>query len=166
MRAMPGSVARIRQECCMRKGCPHQLDYADPCTACPEGHFGPWMRCEGDVAPLHASSPAPAPPETSNPRGGPGTELKCFLGRLGIKAGPHCECNRRAAEMDARGADWCEENTEVIVGWLRQEAARRRLPFLAPAARAIIRKAIKRARQASCGGGAGEPQATPETPSF
>src|SRR5699024_4347952 len=51
--------------------------------------------------------------------GGPGTELKKLLSRIGIRALGNCQCNARAAEMDRGGADWCRENLETIVGWLK-----------------------------------------------
>ena len=70
-----------------------------------------------------------------------------MFGRLGIKSMGGCRCNARAREMDLRGPDWCEQNIEVIVGWLREEAERRKLPFLAPAARMLVKLAIRKARK-------------------
>jgi hypothetical protein len=80
--------------------------------------------------------------------GGAGTELKKMLGRIGIRSTPSCKCNARAREMDARGVAWCADNLETVVGWLREESERRKLPFLAPAARLLVRRAIKNARAA------------------
>ena len=48
--------------------------------------------------------------------------------------------------MDRMGSDWCEVNLETIVGWLRESARKVGLPFAAPAARALLRKAIKESR--------------------
>ena len=87
-------------------------------------------------------NPIPSPPA---PADGPGTELKKLLRRFGIEATPNCKCNARAAEMNRRGADWCRENIETIVGWLREEAHLRRLPFSETAARWMARRAIKAA---------------------
>jgi hypothetical protein len=50
--------------------------------------------------------------------------------------------------MDARGVSWVNENLETVVGWLREESERRRLPFLPVAARLLVRRAIKNARAA------------------
>lgn len=83
------------------------------------------------------------PPATE----GPGTELKNMLAVLGIKPTRSCDCDRHAMEMNERGADWCEENIETIVGWLREAAAKLGLPFSAMLARSIVRKAIKRRRK-------------------
>lgn len=93
----------------------------------------------------------PAYPRSQKPppkRCRAGSELKRLLGRFGITSTPSCSCNARAAEMDARGCDWCEQNLDAIVGWLRGEAGRRRLPFIEAAARILVRRAIKQARNA------------------
>lgn len=82
-------------------------------------------------------------------RGGPGTELKKMLSvaewaGLSLKSAD-CQCDRRAAEMDANGPEWCAANTETIIGWLRESATERGLPFSAIIARGLIREAIRRA---------------------
>jgi hypothetical protein len=90
---------------------------------------------------------------------GPGTELKKLFGRFGIAAGGKCGCDARAAAMDARGCDWCAANVETIVGWVRVEAGRRGVPFVAFAARLLIRRAIANARRT-----ARRPTASPMPP--
>jgi hypothetical protein len=82
---------------------------------------------------------------------GPGTELKKLLARIGIVASPTCSCNRRAILMDLNGCDWCESNADTIVGWLREEAEKRSLPFFGFAGRAMLRMAIKNARKLPAG---------------
>ena len=77
---------------------------------------------------------------------GPGTELKQLLGRLGIAPKPGCKCLARAEEMDRRGCDWCAANLPLIVGWLREEATRRKLPFIESVASLLVRRAIHTAR--------------------
>jgi hypothetical protein len=79
----------------------------------------------------------------------PGTALKSLLAKIGITAAPNCSCQRHAAEMDARGCDWCEQNLDTIVGWLREEATKRGLPFLDAAGRLLVRRAIRNARRAA-----------------
>lgn len=78
---------------------------------------------------------------------GPGTELKRLLKRFFIDASGACKCNQRAALMDEQGSDWCEENIDVIVGWLREEANHRHLPFMDAAGRLLVRRAIINARK-------------------
>lgn len=78
----------------------------------------------------------------------PGTALKVLLAKwFGIRSNSGCGCDSRAAEMDARGPDWCEQNIDTIVGWLRDEAKQRGLPFLDAAGRLLVRKAIANARK-------------------
>lgn len=79
------------------------------------------------------------------PASGPGTELKNLLHRLGFRETPTCGCKSHAREMDHRGVDWCRENIETIVGWLRDEAGKQGLPFVDFGARMLIKYAIRKA---------------------
>lgn len=88
----------------------------------------------------------PPPAEAAPPRG-PGTELHALLGKFGLTASGDCKCNQRARYMDQQGCDWCEANIDEIVGWLRESAAERGLPFLDVAARLLVRRAIANARR-------------------
>lgn len=81
------------------------------------------------------------------PSCGPGCHLKKLLARVGITASPDCACNARAADMDRQGVQWCEANIDTIVGWLREQAAARGLPFLDMAGRLLVRRAIRNARK-------------------
>jgi len=76
-----------------------------------------------------------------------GTELKNLLGRFGIQAEGGCACESRANEMDRNGCDWCEANIPTIVGWLREEATKRGLPFVDVAGTVLVRRAISNARR-------------------
>lgn len=92
---------------------------------------------------------AALPPMLTHPRG-PGTELKKLLMTMGITASPTCSCNARASLMDENEASkpgWCEAHMEEIVGWLREEATKRGLPFLDAAGRLLVRRAIANARR-------------------
>jgi len=80
---------------------------------------------------------------------GPGTELKRLLSWIGIKPSRECSCTRRALLMDHQGCEWCRQNLKQIVGWLREEAENRKLPFSETAARLLIRLAIRRAERES-----------------
>jgi hypothetical protein len=97
------------------------------------------------VAPSGALQP-PAPTH------GPGTELKKLLKKIGITATPNCSCNARARRMDeeeAKEPGWCEAHLDEIVGWLREEATKRGLPFVDMAGRVLVRRAIKNAKRAA-----------------
>jgi hypothetical protein len=79
-----------------------------------------------------------------------GTELKRLLKTwLGIEAKPGCACNKRARLMDSHGCDWCLENVDRIVGWLREEHKRQKvmLPFSEIGARVLVMTAIRNARR-------------------
>jgi hypothetical protein len=89
----------------------------------------------------------PAKPKKKPESSGPGTELKKLLGRIGITATPTCSCNKKAAIMDFHGPKWCRENLEMLVGWLREEAEKRRLPFFDVAGRQLVKYAISRAEK-------------------
>lgn len=105
------------------------------------------VRCDGPVAHLCAvlmdDGERPAIP------GGAGTELKALLGGwpLRFKPSKDCKCKDRAARMDRLGIEWCEQNIETISGWLREEANKRHIPYSELMGKALIKKAIRRARK-------------------
>ena len=96
----------------------------------------------GFVPPQTKTAPQP-PAQTS----GPGTELKKLLKNIGITASPNCSCNARAKKMDEWGPDECEKRIDEIIGWLKEEATKRKLPFIDYAGKIIVKKAIKNARK-------------------
>jgi hypothetical protein len=83
---------------------------------------------------------------------GPGTELKKLLSGwpFRIVATADCKCTSRARYMDDKGCDWCEspEGMAEIIGFLREAAEERGLPFLDVAARLLVRRAVHNARKA------------------
>ena len=78
---------------------------------------------------------------------GPGTILAGMFSGLGIKTSPTCSCKKHMKEMNLRGNDWCEQNMDTIIGWLKMESERRKLPFVDMVARAIVKSAIKKSRR-------------------
>ena len=71
-----------------------------------------------------------------------------LLAKFGISADePGCECKSRAALMDAKGCEWVDANVDTVVGWLREEAAKRGLPFIDAAGKMLVREAVRRARK-------------------
>ena len=79
--------------------------------------------------------------------GGPGVELKKLLGRIGITSSSNCSCNAHARRMDEMGCDWCAANVPTITEWMRGEAAKRKLPFIATLAGLMVKRAIHNARK-------------------
>jgi hypothetical protein len=49
--------------------------------------------------------------------------------------------------MNDKGPDWCEENMETILSWLRDEAKKRGLPFIDMVGKAMVQRAINRSRK-------------------
>ena len=79
--------------------------------------------------------------------GGAGTELKKMLSMFGIKANANCSCNKKTILMNSKGIQWCKDNVDTIVGWLRAEAKRRKLPFADFLGRKLVKMAIKKAEK-------------------
>ena len=106
-------------------------------AVCVAGHID-------DDPQAHATDTRPRPVR----RRGAGAELKKILSWFRIRPNGKCRCNDHAAKMDTYGLDWCRRNTDTIVGWLREEAYRRRIPFVDAAGRVAVRWAIRRAAAA------------------
>jgi hypothetical protein len=73
--------------------------------------------------------------------------MHALLARFGLTASGDCKCNKRTAYLDEMGCDWAEANIDEVVGWLRESAAERGLPFLEFPARLLVRRAIANARR-------------------
>ena len=78
---------------------------------------------------------------------GPGTILHSMFSMLGIKAGPQCSCKRHAIEMNTKGIEWCENNREIILGWLEKESKNRRIPWVETLGNMVLTRAINKARK-------------------
>jgi len=78
---------------------------------------------------------------------GPGTVLSKMIKTLGIVMSDSCSCRRHAIEMNTRGSDWCEQNIDTVVGWLREEANRRGLPFVDMIGKLMVGRAVKKSRK-------------------
>lgn len=77
----------------------------------------------------------------------PGTILSKMIKSVGIQMTDSCSCKRHALEMNQKGNDWCEQNIDTIVGWLRDEAKRRNLPFMDAIGKMLVYRAIKKSRK-------------------
>lgn len=78
---------------------------------------------------------------------GPGTILSKMIKSVGIKITNGCSCKKHAIMMNEQGNDWCENNINTIVGWLKEEASKRNLPFIDRLAKIIVQKAISKSRK-------------------
>lgn len=77
----------------------------------------------------------------------PGTILSKMIKSVGIQMTDSCSCKRHALEMNEKGNDWCEQNIDTVVGWLREEAKRRGLPFMDTLGKLLVGRAIKKSRK-------------------
>ena len=78
---------------------------------------------------------------------GPGTILTGMISALGIKSTSNCACRRHALQMNNEGPDWCEQNIETILAWLKDESNKRKLPYVDTVARVMVNRAISKSRK-------------------
>lgn len=78
---------------------------------------------------------------------GPGTILTNMIKSIGIKSSSNCSCRRHAIEMNEKGNDWCEQNLDTILGWLKDESKKRNLPFVEFVAKSMVQRAIYKSRK-------------------
>lgn len=78
---------------------------------------------------------------------GPGTILHQYLESLGIKQIKDCNCSSHQETMDKWGPDECNRRIKTIVGWLREEAVKRKLPFCTLAAYTLIKWVIHQSKK-------------------
>lgn len=125
---------------CRQRG--FTLDEVRPCIVAQDGD-------KITVDETHEAYPRHGKPIRPMPASGPGTELKALVGKFGVQSKPGCACNKRAAYMDKMGPDWCEQNLDQIVGWLREEHSRQKvaIPFVEAAVRMLVKYAIRKARK-------------------
>jgi hypothetical protein len=88
---------------------------------------------------MYATDAAP-----HNPGCGAGTELTNLLD---LPFHLSCVWPERARRMDIMGTAWCRKNIDMIVEWLREETEQHGLPLVEPAARRLIKSAIRRAEK-------------------
>jgi len=66
---------------------------------------------------------------------GVGTAVKELIGYFGLQPVSGCSCEKAAAEWDAKGVEWCEQNKEVLINTLVSNAAKH--PVLASTMKVI-----------------------------
>jgi hypothetical protein len=103
------------------------------CTRC-------WQEVVTDTLPIYA---------TCRGYRGAGHFLSRSLSWFGLRGSKNCKCRARARLMDERGPDWCEENIPEVLGWLREAAEERGLPFVEAIATLFVRRAIAKARRSA-----------------
>jgi hypothetical protein len=66
---------------------------------------------------------------------GPGSELKALLQSLRVDTSASCQCEARAAQMNAWGPGVCRVRREEIVAWLKKSYAKTSWPSVIRSAR-------------------------------
>jgi hypothetical protein len=87
------------------------------------------------------------PPTLEQNPYGPGTILSSMIKKFGIHITPDCSCMKRALSMNKEGPDWCEQNIDKILEWLKEESKKRKIPFIGPAAKILVQQAIQKSRK-------------------
>jgi hypothetical protein len=102
-----------------------------------------------DKGRLHVDTDHKAYPKKKRPAsGGVGTELSLLLKKFGISAKEGgCSCRHKSKLMDKNGVKWNELNIDTVVGWMRENSKKMKIPFVAMPARMLVRQAIKNARR-------------------
>ena len=115
---------------------------------------GDWTQQQAELRVLEVLGSDPAaklrslfPKTMEEDPNGPGTVLSKMIKSLGIVMSDSCSCRRHAIEMNTKGSDWCEQNIDTVVGWLREEANRRGLPFVDMVGKLMVNRAIKKSRK-------------------
>jgi hypothetical protein len=69
---------------------------------------------------------------------GPGTILHKKLASFGVTLTSSCNCEEHRKTMDFWGPLECRRQIHIIIGWMRAEAKKRNLPFVASAAKLLV----------------------------
>jgi hypothetical protein len=49
--------------------------------------------------------------------------------------------------MNEKGPDWCDQNMDTILSWLKEESGKRGLPYVEMVAKAMVQRAINKSRR-------------------
>ena len=116
--------------------------------------IGDWTQAQADARLLEILGDDPSkkirslyPKTLEETPNHPGTILSKMIKSVGIGMTDSCSCKAHAIEMNNNGNDWCEQNIDTIVGWLRDEAKRRNLPFIDAIGKLLVSRAIKKSRK-------------------
>jgi hypothetical protein len=117
-------------------------------------NIGDWtqVQAENRLMDLLGNDPASAlralfPKTLEEDPNGAGTVLAKMIKNLGFTISDNCACKRHALEMNAKGNDWCVENLDTIVSWLKEETKNRNIVFIDMVARLMVMRAIKKSRK-------------------
>lgn len=128
---------------CKQRG--YSIEDVLPCVVKQNGDI--WTIDETHQAYPHEKNTESKPITELDIGEGVGSELKNMLKFIGITSSPTCGCNAKAKYMNEKGIDWCKQNIDLIVSWLKEEAEKRKLPFFSYGAKKLVKLAIYRAEK-------------------
>lgn len=145
---VPPSVVRIRESHCRGK-C--DVDPADPCVACPNGHWGSYVRAPAAtiaIVSIHRRRSERANESRSTSIARPGDLLSWMIFKAtGQKAANCGRCRDRIRQMNEWGWIQCFRNRRLIIAWLMHEASLRGINMSGQSAAALFRAAWREYRQ-------------------
>ena len=133
------TLPEARRRSCAFSRCSYldKIDYDDPASFCPNGHFGL------HDAPKHGFAPPAALKRSSNP----GDIFASIIFKItGQNAGGCGPCRDRIKQMNDWGWIECWRNRNTIVAWLVEEAARRKHKIDNSAAVTLLKAAFHELR--------------------
>ena len=77
---------------------------------------------------------------------GVGDTLSNIISKMGYGYSPISRARAKITYLNKKGIDWCEQNQDVILIWLKEECVANRIQFLDLIGKSIIRLAIKKAK--------------------
>lgn len=77
---------------------------------------------------------------------GVGDTLANIISKIGYGYSPVSRARAKITYLNKKGIDWCEQNQDVILIWLKEECVANRIQFLDLIGKSIIRLAIKKAK--------------------
>ena len=94
-----------------------------------------------------AAQPVVAPPDGVGTILARKTRILKWAGKL-IFFWHGCQCDKRAAEMNTRGLQWCKDNRETIIGWLMESPVAKLVPDARERAARLLDESIEEAESA------------------
>ena len=124
---IPQAVIEIRSRLC-RGRC--DVDPANPCSSCPNGHWGKYSNKECEDGTIQHAGPIrvvlPEIKPSPHLKPGPGGIFSMVIYKITGQVPGSCgKCSSRIAQMNQWGWWKCFLNRATIISWLSEEAKRR-----------------------------------------
>lgn len=77
---------------------------------------------------------------------GIGSCLLMLLGKLNVHYDQLSTAKSKANYLDKQGIDWCENNQDIILGWIKEESNNKNITYNPKLAKILLRLAIKQSK--------------------